>query len=223
MTKNAALFGDFSSNNTPPDIAAYAKAGHRVIALKATEDTNYVWSDHARLTREAHAHDLTVMHYHFARPGSATAQALAFLKAVEGLTAPHDGLVVDCEVGGINGRWVTTFLNRVHKAHPNLQLWVYGSPYFLRDHGIRPVHDAKLWLADYATTIAFTPPGWPHYDAWQFTQTGTITGAHGHVDVSRLRTVPAKPKPPAHPKRPPTTPTRWRRWMRWLRWFKGRW
>lgn len=215
-------FADLSSNNPLPNIAGYAKTGHRVIALKATEALGYTWTEHARLADTAHTHHLTVLHYHFARPGSAIAQAEHFLAAVHGHTAPGDGLVVDCEVAGVNGRYVTAWLNRVHRAHPNLTLWVYGGPYFLRDNQIHPAHGAKLWLADYASKPAFIPPGWPHYDAWQFTQTGSVKGVAGRVDVSRLRVAPAKPKPPRKPTRKPTTDVWYRRWLRWINFWHRR-
>lgn len=199
----SALFADLSSNNAPLTAAKYAKAGHRLVALKATEGTSYAWTDGLSAARAAHAADLTVIWYHFARPGSGVAQAETFLAHIAAEFKPGDALCIDCEVDGVNGKLVTAWLNRVHKAHPNADLWIYGGAYFLRDHNIRPVHGAKLWLAAYGNTVPFIPPGWDHYDAWQFTDSASVKGIGCRVDLSRLYAAP-KPAPKPKPARKPT-------------------
>lgn len=196
--KPSALFIDLSSNNAPLSAKTYAAAGHQIVALKATEGTTYSWTEGLSAAKAAHAAGLTVIWYHFAQPGSGVAQADVFLKHIAGYIKPGDELCIDCEVDGVNGRLVTAWLNRVHKAHPKAELWIYGGAYFLRAHGIRPSHGAKLWLAAYGSSYPFIPPGWAHYDAWQFTDAATVKGVSSRVDLSRLR-VEAKPAP-----KPPT-------------------
>lgn len=197
MTDNALLFVDLSSNNSPPNLAKHYRAGHRVLALKATEGTTYTWGDHKRLADEWHRLGGRVWHYHFARPGSPVTQAERFLAAVASCVQPSDVLCLDAEVPGVNGAFARSFLNFCHGKRPNSQLAIYGSAYFLRDNKIRPVHGALLWLAGYPS-YPFIPPGWKRVDAHQFADNATVEGCPGKVDCSRLLAYDKPPKKKRH-------------------------
>lgn len=190
---------DLSSNNGTPDLAKHYAAGYRIIALKATESTTYNWPGDDALTARWHALGGKVVHYHFARPGSARAQADYFLSAVAGRWADGDLLCLDAEVDGVNGAFAQAFINRCHAKRPNAGGLVYGPPYFLRDHGIKPAHGWGLWIADYEGKVDFIPPGWERWTARQFTDKATgIPGIPGAVDHSRIRRefLPLAPPPP---------------------------
>lgn len=214
MSDNAALFVDLSSNNGTPNLPKHYKAGHRLLALKATEGTDYTWGDHKRLADEWHHLGGVVWHYHFARPGDPLGQANRFLAAVAACFKPGDVLILDAEVPGVDGKFTTTFLNRVHAMRGNTPLGIYGSAYFLRDNHIRPVHEALLWLAGYPT-FPFMPPGWSKVHAHQFSDAAKVDGIPGKVDYSRL--LVAHPKHPHKPKHAPTTRKRYRAWAHWLK------
>ena len=188
---NAEVFCDLSSNQPLPDVAAYAKAGHKRIALKATEGTDYHWSDGATVGVQAHRRDLQVIWYHFARPGSPKAQAEFFCKVIAADIKPGDILCIDAEVTGVNGTLVDGWLAEVHAKNPDHELWVYGSPSFLTENHITPAHGAKLWIADYGVKTPALPHGWGAYEAWQHTDSGTATGVQGKVDLSVMHPQPA--------------------------------
>jgi len=187
---------DLSSNNGPVNLDALWNAGHRVLALKTSEGTNYAWSGSHDYARRWHAKDGLVVHYHFLVPGnsaSGVAQADYFYNHVKGSLGVGDILVCDAETNGESASEVSAFINRVHQHAPNYRGLVYGTAYFLRDHGIKPSHNWGLWLASYGSKPAFTPPGWSTWTAWQFTQTGHVSGVVGNVDISKIRPVILEP------------------------------
>ena len=94
-------FADLSSNNGPGalDGPAYARAGHVLLAVKATDGTGYVNPDWAGQVREAHAAGVGVLHYHFAeRAGAPAVQAAAFVHTVSAeFNWRSDGICLDLE------------------------------------------------------------------------------------------------------------------------------
>jgi len=47
-----------------------------------------------------------------------------------------------------------------------------------------------LWIADYSTSIQKIPAPWEHseWTMWQHSQSGTVKGINGHVDLNRFHT-----------------------------------
>jgi lysozyme len=180
---------DLSSNNGPVNLDALWNAGHRILALKVTEGTKYAWSGSHDLARRWHAKGGLVAHYHFLVPGNAASgvtQADFFWKNVKGDLGVGDILVVDAETNGESASEVAAFIERTHSHAPQHRGLVYGTAYFLRDNGIRPRCNWRLWVASYGSKPAFTPPGWKTWTIWQFTQTGRVSGVSGNVDVSKI-------------------------------------
>lgn len=177
---------DLSSNNGAFNPRSHWLAGYRMLLLKASEGTSYSWST-ARLDANAWHHLGGICgHYAFLQPGSGTAQADRFLTTIAPYVGPCDFLVVDAEVHGVSGREVTEFLDRVNQRRPQLRLLIYGTAYFLSENHIRPSHGAGLHVAAYPH-VDFLPPGWQHWTAHQFTQTGEASGISGKCDLSFIR------------------------------------
>lgn len=206
------LMVDLSSNNATPDLAKHHAAGYRIIGLKASEGTSYVWTGGATLAKAWHKLDGRVVHYHFAKAGGGTArqQADAFLAAVAGRWADGDILCLDIEGQpslpgyrqwrkGEAGPFAAAFIARCRAARPTAVGLVYGPPYFLRDNGVTS-HGWGLWLADYRSRPTFIPPSWERWTAWQFTSTAAgLPGVPGAVDHSKVRRellLAAAPKTP---------------------------
>lgn len=102
MTDPHVLFADLSSNNPSLNAHAYKSAGHKVIAIKATEHTDYVNPRHAEWAHAAHAAGLAVVHYHFCRPenGNPVGQAVHFWQSVRShYLRGRDRLAFDLETG----------------------------------------------------------------------------------------------------------------------------
>lgn len=208
------LMVDLSSNNALPNLTKHYKGGHRVIALKATEGSSYIWDQHGRLSDEWHKLGGAVWHYCFARPGDAKAQAQRFLSVVAPRWKPGDRIVLDAEVPGVTATFARAFIAACHAARPDWPGIVYSYASFLAAAKIKPSHSWGLWLAAYQAEEPKPPAGWDRLTAWQFTdkQTG-LPGIPGAVDCSHLLdpdVVPAQPVK-AHP-----LSRRHRRWAKRL-------
>lgn len=107
--KPAELFADIYSDDHF-NAHAYRSAGHRVIAIKATEGAGYVNPHHAAWVDAAHAAGLAVVHYHFCRPenGNAGGQGAHFWNAVRPRYHRGDRLAFDLETGNPRtaGAWL---------------------------------------------------------------------------------------------------------------------
>lgn len=220
MGKIKALMVDVSSNNgaaSAYDLEKHYEAGYRVFAPKATQSTTYTWSDGDALTRIWHSlgADAVVWRYHFnGATGTPLAQADYFTRAIAKDWRDGDRWVLDVEAIPASGRaplpsfsgaQANAFQQRMHKNEPGWDAGIYGGPYGLRDRGVRPLHpDTILWLADYASKIAFIPPGWTKVAAWQYTDRASgLPGIPGSADRS---TLDASVMPAAHRHKPTETP-----------------
>lgn len=123
------FYGDISSNNGSFNAAQYKSAGHRVIAIKATEGTGYVNPDYSGWVHTAHEHGLSVLHYHFARPenGDPNGQVKHFWNVVrEHFVRPGDYVFFDVETGPVSEAhaWLKeadSHMSAIGHVHP----WVY--------------------------------------------------------------------------------------------------
>ena len=98
---NHALFADLSNNNRYFNAARYRRAGHRLVALKASEGDGFVDERHARWSAEAHHAGLAVVHYCYCTPGRGSGRAAAdlFWSVVDRHFIPgRDRLALDMEV-----------------------------------------------------------------------------------------------------------------------------
>lgn len=192
------LFADISDNNGPVDLAAYAGAGHRMIAIKASEGVSYTNPRHAVATAEAHRLGLVVVHYHFCRlaDGSAViAEARHFNRTVASHFEVGDILVLDVEDRGAMSQdrlaaYVAAF-DRALVGHLGVSPYVYASRSWLTD--IQPpirVGSRRFWVASYGAGVprlGFHRHRWAH----QFTDGSMGAKPHemagiGRCDISRL-------------------------------------
>lgn len=184
------LFADLSSNNPGFNAEAYRKAGHRVVAIKATEGITYRNPDWLRWTTEAHAARLSVLHYAFLRPELRLSGEGDFLMNT---TRDHmrkgDQLVLDFEREVQDAANLGRYLQRVWDEcsaqghHPIL----YGPESLLR--AVKPYVGRKVfsrvWVAAWGPLIR-------GFWAQQFTNGSVgpephgLTGVQGNCDVSRL-------------------------------------
>lgn len=193
------LMVDLSSNNKTPNLLAHYKAGYRVVAFKATEGTGYTWDRHGALSDEAHRLGFRVVHYHFATAGpTGVSQAVHFLAAVKAHLKPGDVICLDIEGQPESySQWRPGEAQMVAKAFmtycdthapKRIRKWVYGTFYFLRDSGIKPLKRWRLWIAGYQAAHPATPPGWRKAVAWQYTSAASgVPGVSGAVDQSHIQ------------------------------------
>lgn len=162
------LMADISNNNGSVDIPAYAAAGFKAIAIKATEGTGFVDPDHRGWCYSAHAHRLAVFHYHFGRPDHgqpAADEAAFFLKHALPLVGWNDYLVLDSERGGPgNSGDVPGFCRAFDQyvlANSRFHTILYASRSVLQQSDQWLVNDKKrLWDADWSSGPDVRVPGY---------------------------------------------------------------
>lgn len=153
--------------------STYSTSGLSFVMVKATEGTTYLNPKHAAQVATGRAHGLVVGHYHFARPGSVTAQADYFLGHAAVKTG--DVLVFDWEDPGVSNADKDAWIKRVRSAAPGHRVILYcNRDYWLNRDRTSYCGDG-LWIAD--PEAAAGHPRVEH--AWTFHQFG-ITGGLDH-------------------------------------------
>jgi lysozyme len=128
--------------------------------------------------------------YHFFEPADdAALQAQFFLQTVQ--LAPGDlPPALDVETAGSSAiaLWegVETWLQTVADA-TGVQPFLYVDPSFANAN-LAPASLAAypLWIADYGAAEPTLPAGWSSWLIWQHSQSGTVQGVAGAVDLDLL-------------------------------------
>ncbi len=87
--------------------------------------------------------------------------------------------------------WIRVFLTQVY-AKSGIACWIYSNKPYLdkhlpAKHGLGAV---PLWIANYNNVSTLPlPDGWSAYYLWQFSETGSINGIKGDVDLNVLSSV----------------------------------
>jgi lysozyme len=163
---------------------AFAKATEGVTFVADTFSANWTGMKSAGIIRGA---------YHFFRPQSdAKAQAENFLNVVK--FAPGDlPPVLDIEsTGGMSTSTIvagmTTWISIVEQATKRKPI-IYTYPGFWDNlGGPRNFVNYPLWIAHYTTDAEpWVTGGWDTWTIWQYTDSGSVRGVPGGVDVNRFK------------------------------------
>lgn len=171
-------------------------AGYTFAFCKATEGATFTDSRFATNWPAMKAAGLIRGAYHFARPNSsATVQADSFVKTVK----PTRGdlqLVVDLEADdGQNAAtiwaWTQAFVKRV-KERTGRPCIIYTGFYFWRDKMGNPSSNLNcpLWIPSYSVTDPanlLIPTAWSTWSFWQHSETGSVPGISGNVDLNYFK------------------------------------
>jgi phage minor structural protein len=161
----------------------------------------------ANNVKGARANGILIGAYHFANPDTNTGLADARAEAdhfIEQLqqafpTSDYGDLypVLDLEepspiVGAWNATnlmdWANAFREQF-ESRTNKKLMLYMSSNFASSYASfnyptgNRIHDMPLWWAAYATTKPADVAGWEQWDAWQYTNAGSVNGITGAVDI----------------------------------------
>lgn len=126
--------------------------------------------------------------YHFFEPTQdATAQANNFVRTVESLQPGDLPPVIDVEVnnGVSNSQMidsVTTWLAIVQQSL-NRTPMIYTMASFWNAHLSSNFGDYPLWVAHYNVASPTIPQGWSNWEFWQHSQSGSVSGVTGSVDL----------------------------------------
>lgn len=152
------LMADVSSNNGPVSITNYSRAGHVIVAIKATQGLSYVNPYHLDQANAAHSYGLTVVHYHFVNISADREAEIAHFRNIYN-KAWRDGdyIAFDVELGKIPVGEISGMLSRfwLKTGHEPI-LYTYWS-YFLENlHGVR-FPGNRLWMANYEENAPIAP------------------------------------------------------------------
>lgn len=191
---------DLSSNNLVTGFTALAAAGVTDAIIRASMGVGEADKCLEKYATLAQNVGITVSFYHLAYPDAknggnliddATAEADYFVRLVQGLS-PIKWLAIDLETPTKLSRedyelWVITWLQRVESL-TGIRPMIYSNKFFLDMHlpeGHR-LGAYNLWIANYRNIPApELPNGWDNYFLWQYTETGTVAGISGKVDISK--------------------------------------
>lgn len=163
------------------------ESGVRFAVVKATQGTTYVDPLFHANWDGVKAAGLVRGAYHFYTPGDDPAQqAHHFLSTVK----LEDGdLVPTLDIETSNGlsaaeivQGVETWLTTVQQATGCLPI-VYTAPGFWKTLGTAAFGRYPLWVAEYGVSAPLLPSGWTHWTFWQHSQSGTVPGVSGAVDL----------------------------------------
>lgn len=175
-------FADVSAYQDRFEATRYRASGHVVVALKATEGTDWTDPTHAARAQAAHGAGLDVWHYHFAHPDTdpdAVGEAAHFWAVAKPHYQAGDRLVLDVELhhpGGAAGlvRYTAALdahLHHISGVHP--VLYTYDA--LLRETGPSwQVSSGDWWVANYSRKPARLGSG-RRMIAWQYTD-GEVGG-----------------------------------------------
>jgi lysozyme len=157
---------------------------------KATEGTGYSNPYFAGNWANMKAAGVIRGAYHFGHPGTdATTQADFFVNTVKPVSGDLQ-MALDIEV--TDGRtssqvwsWIQTFIARIQSrtGRPGI---IYTGFYFWRDSVGNPRNNLNcpLWLAAYVSDpTPYVPPAWSTWSFWQYSDTGSVPGVGGAVDL----------------------------------------
>jgi lysozyme len=165
-------------------------AGIRFAFAKATEGTT--WTDPEFATNWAGMKTAGILRgaYHFFEPADdAGQQAQLFLHTVQ-LESGDLPPVLDVETAAATTEdlWqgVQTWLDTVQAA-TGLPPILYMSPGFA-DENDAPVSliTYPLWVAEYGVAEPTLPQGWINWLLWQSSESGTVNGVTGSVDLDQI-------------------------------------
>lgn len=175
------------------DWFAVRAAGHRFAMVKATEGLDYINPYFVPDSLLIRAAGLARATYHYARPQlPPEPQAALYAMVVLGQNGPLDlPPVLDLEhSGGLSPAalidWTRRYLRTVETLTGRVPI-IYTYPNFWRTAmaDSDQFHRYPLWIADYRDNPApEVPGGWPTWTFWQTTDSGTIPGIHGPVDLN---------------------------------------
>jgi len=185
--QNAIDFAKVKADKTPIDF----------VYIKASEGSSFNSVHFNAATTYASAcvkNNIAFGFYHFARPSltNAANEAGNFVTTMRKLPGAKILPVLDLEVNDNKltrdqmQTWVSDFI----KTMSNLgvkKIRLYSYTPFLNDNlpGDHPFGSLSLWIAAYNPVAPRIPNGWKTFDIWQYTDSGTVDGVPGKVDMNR--------------------------------------
>jgi len=184
---------DVSYHNGTINWSQVKNAGYEFAFVRISDGTGFHDPQFATNYAGAKAAGLVRGIYQFFRPTQNVAAQADMVIAAFGTRQPGDlPPVIDVEADGglapstVAAR-VRTWVDRV-KAATGVDPIVYTGKFFWRDEVGGPTSFANnpLWIAAYTTLCPDLTAPWDAWAFWQFTDTGSVPGITGGIDVDRF-------------------------------------
>lgn len=190
MTTTPTVNGiDVSHFQGAVDWAAVKAAGKAFAFAKASDGITYTDPQFKTNWQGIKAAGLLRGAYHFYESNDdPVAQANNFIKAVGTLAAGDLPPVLDIEA--FKGNYgtatlaanVQTWLNTVQQALGRTPI-IYTGPSFWNQYMNNQFSAYPLWIAQYGVSQPTLPNGWSKWTFWQSSESGTVAGVTGSVDI----------------------------------------
>ncbi|MCH8622401.1 GH25 family lysozyme [Undibacterium sp. TS12] len=190
MTTTPTVNGiDVSHFQGTVDWAAVKAAGKAFAFAKASDGITYTDPQFKTNWQGIKAAGLLRGAYHFYESNDdPVAQANNFIKAVGTLAAGDLPPVLDIEI--FKGNYgtatlaanVQTWLNTVQQALGRTPI-IYTGPSFWNQYMNNQFSAYPLWIAQYGVSQPTLPNGWSKWTFWQSSESGTVAGVTGSVDI----------------------------------------
>lgn len=180
--------------NAAIDWTAVKASGQDFAFIKASEGTGYINPYFADDSQKAQQAGVMPGSYHYAKPqlGTGRAEARYYAAALATGSQPSLPPVLDLEeTGGLNTTqlqdWVRDFVDEIRKLTGRDPI-MYTSPGFWQSYmgNTTEFSELPLWLAYWSSTPPTDlPGGWDYITFWQYSETGTVNGVRGTVDLNK--------------------------------------
>jgi lysozyme len=163
------------------------QAGMKFAIAKATEGQNTVDSQFKTNWQNIKAAGLLRGAYHFFDAGiDGTSQANHFLQTAQ-VEAGDLPPVIDVEAAANASnatilQEVQNWLDTVEQALNRLPM-IYTTASFWNSHLNHTFGKYPLWVAEYGVSVPKIPAGWSNWQFWQYSQSGSVEGVTGSVDM----------------------------------------
>lgn len=173
---------DISNLNGTANIASVKSAGYGFVISKITEGCTFVDKYGRQNVANTKANGLIAGAYHFARfrDKSTAIREANFFK--QNCPSNVDFVVLDFEqqCSGDMTDACLAFLNSVSSIAPAL---IYSNPNYINLYLNSNITKYPLWVAHYGVSSPSTPK-WGDYAIWQYSETGSVSGVNGNVDLN---------------------------------------
>jgi lysozyme len=181
---------DVSHYQGTVDWQQVSAAGIQFAFAKATEGVTFADSEFATNWAAMKAAGILRGAYHFFEPTDDAGQQATFFLSTVQFESGDLPPVLDVETAAATSAelWqgVQTWLDQVEAA-TGVQPILYLNSSFANENAAPTSLAAyPLWLAQYEVDQPTVPNGWTTWLLWQYSQSGTINGVSGSVDLDQL-------------------------------------
>ena len=186
-----ACYGiDVSAHQGRIDWRRVAQTRVTFVYVKASEGASFVDPRYKENIKGAREAGLKVGAFHFFRTTSgAHDQFDNFIKTIGDDTLGLIPVLDVEEKKNYNSQQlrdsVRVFVDLV-KQHFGCEPMIYTGHRFYMDYLGKSINDCKLFVAQYVTSLDRKPDVDRKWDLWQFTESGSVSGIHGYVDLNVL-------------------------------------